>query len=357
MARTNKGPRVEANEFGIYEIRWTLNGRSKRLSTRTKSLPEAQRFMAGWLMEESKDTGASMTISKILDMYMLEHVEEQVIDKMRCIDAARKIENAFGDLYPQDLTADRIADFKRTRRYNNGGKQITDGTIRRELVTLIAALNFAKKQRKVSAADIPAIALPPMAPPKDLWLDEREEQIFWDIAAETSGERLSRVHRFVAISLETAARRRSVERLRWSQVDLEAGLIHFNRDGRRQKNKRRVPVPISDRLKPILMRAAMENDGSEYVLDNCSSVQRQFMYLTNKFATHNSEKAAKMTPHTMRHTWATLAARAGVDLYEIAGVLGDTLATVERNYLHHAPEHLRSAINFKNGLHKIQNRQ
>jgi integrase len=54
-----------------------------------------------------------------------------------------------------------------------------------------------------------------------------------------------------------------------------------------------------------------------------------------------------MTPHTLRHTWATLAARAGVDLYAIAGVLGDTLSTVEKNYLHHAPDHLRGAINFK----------
>jgi integrase len=52
-----------------------------------------------------------------------------------------------------------------------------------------------------------------------------------------------------------------------------------------------------------------------------------------------------LTPHVCRHTWATLAARGGVDPYAIAGVLGDTLATVTANYLHHAPDHLRSAIN------------
>jgi hypothetical protein len=92
---------------------------------------------------------------------------------------------------------------------NATGKALgrTDGTIRRELVTLIAALNYARKQRKVNASDIPVIALPPMAPPRDLWLDEREEQALWDLAAATSGERLSRAHRFVAIALETAARR------------------------------------------------------------------------------------------------------------------------------------------------------
>src|SRR5260221_7389331 len=62
------------------------------------------------------------------------------------------------------------------------------------------------------------------------------------------------------------------------------------------------------------------------------------------------ERAAvmrKATPRTLRHTWATLAAQAGVPLWEIAGGLGDTLATVMKNYAHHAPDHLRKAINFR----------
>jgi integrase len=349
MARTNKGPRVERNEFGIYEIRWTLNGRSKRISTRTGSLPEAQRFLAGWLLEENKETGPAMTVAKVLDLYLLEHVEEQVIDQQRAINTCRMIENAFGDLFPSDLTADKIAAYKRERK--SAGRK--DGTIRRELVTLIAALNYARKQRKINAGDIPVIALPPMAPAKDLWMDELEEQAFWDMAEKTSGERLSRVHRFAAIAMETAARRRSIERLKWSQIDLHHGMINFHSDGRRQKNKRRVPVPISDRLRPVLERAFAEGQGSEFVLDTPVSIQRDFVRLVKQFSAVNREKAAKMTCHTLRHTWATLAARAGVDLYQISGVLGDTLATVEKNYLHHAPEHLRHAVNFKkNGLRK-----
>jgi hypothetical protein len=42
-----------------------------------------------------------------------------------------------------------------------------------------------------------------------------------------------------------------------------------------------------------------------------------------------------------------LAARAGVDLFRVAGVLGDTIATVERAYAHHCPDHLRAAVNFR----------
>jgi integrase len=54
-----------------------------------------------------------------------------------------------------------------------------------------------------------------------------------------------------------------------------------------------------------------------------------------------------VTPHVLRHTWASLAAMNGVSLWDIAQVLGDTIATVEANYLHLTPGHLRGAINHK----------
>lgn len=348
MARPNKGPRLEQNAFGVYEIRWTTNGRSKRVSTRETGIQEAQRFLAGWLQEAQQENGASLTVKQILDTYMAEHVEEQVIDQRRIFDIAKNLIADMGDLTPEELTPQRIALYKKRRRDGIvNGREVKDGTIRRELVTLNAAFNHARKHRRISADDIPNIALPPQPAPRDMWLDESEEEAFWNMAAATSGERLSRLHRFVAIALETSARRRSIEGLRWKQIDLDAGLIRFDDDGKRQKNKRRVAVPISDRLAPILRRAFDERGDSDYVLDTPFSIQHHFEALVSRFAAAHGERFAKITCHTLRHTWATLAARAGVDLYEIAGVLGDTLATVERNYLHHAPDHLRRAVNFK----------
>lgn len=347
MSRPNKGPRLEQNSGGFYEIRWTENGRSKRVSTRATSLQEAQRFFAGWLTES--DTAASeagtLTVKQILKFYLNTHVEEQVIAQERAILAARNIELDMGDLTPRELTAERIAKYKRRRRSGElNGRAVTDGTIRRELVTLVAALNHARRHRKIQ--DTPAISLPPIPPPRDLWMDESEEQAFWIIAESTNGDRLSREFRFVAIALETAARLNSVVGLRWEQVDLDAQIIRFDKDGKRQKNKRRVAVPISDRLLPVLKRAFAERTG-DFVLDNDTDIRRAFNRIVSQAASTIDKRLAAVTPHTLRHTWATLAARAGVDLYEIAGVLGDTLATVERNYLHHCPNHLRGAINFK----------
>ena len=52
----------------------------------------------------------------------------------------------------------------------------------------------------------------------------------------------------------------------------------------------------------------------------------------------------KVTPKTLRHTWATWAAQRGVSVWLIAGMLGDSVETVERNYMHHSPDHLRGAL-------------
>jgi integrase len=348
MPRPNKGPKLELNESNVYEIRWSEKGRSKRVSTRTGNLQEAQRFFAGWILEAETARVAATTFNlrRILGDYTREHVEEQVIDQRRIQDCLRPIEAEFGDLMPCDLTSDRIAAYKQKRRNGELGRKVQDSTIRRELVALVAALNHAVKQRRLEGRDVPHIAMPPNPPSRDFWLNEREESAFLGLAAQTSGDRLSRIHRFVAIALDTAARRKSIETLKWDQVDLSAGVIHYESNGKRQKNKRRVPVPISDRLRTLLERAYNERT-SEYVLDTPYSVQHHFDALTARACKEIGQKFSYLTIHDLRRTWATLAARAGVNLFQIAGVLGDTMATVERAYAHHCPDHLRAAVNFR----------
>ena len=343
--RTNKGPRIELNPAGLYEVRWTINGRSKRLSTKTADMQEAQRFLASWILDTRKSP-ASVDTKSILTSYREEHVEEQVIDKRRIDDCFRPLYAEFGDLMPQELTCDRVAKYKVNRKNGTHGRAVTDSTIRRELVALKAALNHAVKQKRVNPSDVPAISLPPEAPSRDFWLNEAEEHAFVLLAAQTSVIRLSRIHRFVVLALETAARRKSIETLRWEQVDLLAGVIRFDKDGKRIKKKRRVAVPISDRLRPILERAYQERT-SEFVLDTPYSVQHHFEALTARASQRIGLKFTNLTIHDLRRTWATLAARAGVNLFQIAGVLGDTVTTVEKAYAHHCPDHLRGAVNFR----------
>lgn len=293
-----------------------------------------------------KKNQPAVTISQVLKFYYDGHVTSQCIDWMRQKLAMQKLEELLGaEQQIGSLAPLMMLDYARQRK-------VAAGTIRRELTVLTAAINYAVKHKLLSAADKPHIALPPAPPPKDIWLSEVELKQLIEEAVYTFGA-MSRVHRFVVLASNTAARKQSILSLTWAQVDLEAGVIHFEADGKRQKGKRRVPVPISRELSamlhhPLLTEERIEGGPEGHVCFSRHSIQDKFNELTRRCAEKTgNRKFLKVTPHTLRHTWATLAARAGVDLWQIAGVLGDTVGTVQKNYLHHCPDHLRGAVNFR----------
>jgi integrase len=45
-----------------------------------------------------------------------------------------------------------------------------------------------------------------------------------------------------------------------------------------------------------------------------------------------------VSPHTLRHTWITWAAQAGVPFFEISTHFGASTRIVENVYAHHAPD-------------------
>jgi site-specific recombinase XerD len=54
-----------------------------------------------------------------------------------------------------------------------------------------------------------------------------------------------------------------------------------------------------------------------------------------------------VSPHTCRHTWASLALQNGVDIYSVAKTMGDTVKTVEQTYGKVTTESLRSAVDWR----------
>lgn len=154
--------------------------------------------------------------------------------------------------------------------------------------------------------------------------------------------RLTRIARFVVLALDTAARSKTIERLKWSQVDFTQGVIDYREPGKAITKKRVVPVPISTRLRPVLERMFNERV-SEYVLDHPGSTRKAWELFRADIGMPNLDR------HDLRRTWATLAAQNRVSMWQIAGVLGDTLATVERHYLWHHPDNLHNAVNARFG--------
>jgi integrase len=127
-------------------------------------------------------------------------------------------------------------------------------------------------------------------------------------------------------------------------VDFGQNVIDLREPGRRISKKRRVSVPISDKLLPILRDAYAEGLGGGAavvgpVLRSGATTRKAFETFIAK---HGFDGVVR---HDLRRTWATLRAQRGVSLFDIAGVLGDSYETVVKHYAHHAPDHLRSAVN------------
>jgi integrase len=333
---------LEKHDNGVYYIHWSEGRRSKRVSTRAKDLAAAKAFLAQWLvMEREQPTAATgFTVSELWKLYDIKHVERNMAAPETARFSWKNLEPHFGAMALAAIDQDCVEEYEKKRRSGKIGRKSGSATVRRELITLRACLNWcAEPKRKIiDPKDIPAFDLPADSAPRDRWLSLDEIDRLHVAATELRrGERLSRVERFLWLALETAARKEAILDLTWDRVDFEAGVIHYDVPGRKVTKKRRASPPISDRLLPVLKRAYKERR-SDLVMDNKAAVWR----LLKTAAEH--AKVAGVSPHVLRHTAASHMARGGVPLYHIAGVLGNSVTMVEKVYAKHSPEALRSAV-------------
>jgi len=373
MPRANNGPYIKPNRYGVYEIRWSEGGRSCRRTTGSKDPHFAQKALAHFILLEEraalaeKSEGHLMVAECIGDPevpgkdYWHEHVVPKVAAKERARLNRLKLIAHFGALAVRDITPDDVQDYvdrrsskprhlwtERARKLGPLGRPSCPHTISTELSTLNAAINHARKKQRLPREHQPFIQLPGTSPPRDRWLTEDEADALLAAACEPQirqkdKKRLPRVYIFVALALNTASRKAAIEQMKWTQIDFERRRIYLNPEGREQTKKRRPTVPISDELLPILTRARAETN-SDYVLGHPGAIRTAFDNAVVRAGLEATGKK-KATPHVLRHTWGTWAAQGGMSMFDIAGVMGDTVETVTKTYAHHHPDYLRDAVN------------
>lgn len=313
-------------------------GVMKRKPLGTHLMSEAQHKFDEWAM----DRGGEIHLRALSKQYELEQLDN--VKNWRCRELQMRLLNAaLGDKHVRDLTSNVINDYVRRRcagkiaYEGREGRKVKENTVRNEIITLKAIIAHAIKNNRIDSRTVPQIAVPSDAPPKTLTLSRDEVNQFLSCAKWSSPSWV-----FLLLISQTACRKAAAENLKWSQVDLDRRLIHFGA-GEVQSTKRKVTVPMNDLLHFELSQLEREH---EYVIPGPA---RSMTYAFRKtvrlaFDWNANPKFLKCTPHTFRHSWATNAAADGVSPAIIAGVLGDSIATVMKNYVHLNPEHLRSAM-------------
>lgn len=323
---------LHQNKNGFWEIRWTENRGDRYVvrshSTREKERAKAETYRRVWVkaqQEMDRQSAPPPTMKEILGAYELNantrrvgQTQYYIVDRLRSF---------FGNLTPQDIGEKEVMEYRRHRG-------VADGTLRRELGVLNAALNFAVRKKMIAPGDVPHIDLPAGGQIREVYLTPSEEAAFMEALKKEHGTRFAL---FCWIALRTGARKGAIETLTWDRVDLDARIIDYRDPRAKVSKKRRVPVPIDDVLLPVLRQARLFSGPEPAV------VGRHIQYQFEQFRLRYPE-FEKVTPHVLRHTAATRWLRDGLSLWDVAGLLGDTVETTTRVYGHHSTSDLRAAM-------------
>jgi integrase len=213
----------------------------------------------------------------------------------------------------------------------------------KDLTNLRAAINHHRNEGLHD--QIIAVWVPPANPPRDKWLTRKQAALLLRTLWRQPGTK--HIARFVYIALYTGRRVTAVCSASYDRedgrpwMDTGAGML-WPPAGRKEKKKRQPAIKLPDKVASFL-RAA-ESRGARYVVQwgglPVTRIDRRLREAAERVG------LAGITPHVMRHTAATWMMQAGTDIWEASRYLGMTVATLERVYGHHRPEHLEGARTF-----------
>ena len=253
MGRRNQGPKLRwLKKRRCYYIAWSEGGRSRERSTGTTDREKAEIYFAGWLADRQKRSGprdpSEVLVTDCLADYAESAVRRAEAGKVMCPDRiayaitplAAFFEGRACDFVDEDICRD----------YGHW-RQRAAGTIRRELGVLRAAIREAVRKNIVTREI--AVELPIAAAPKSRWLT-REEGAALLRAARQSTKAARHLSTFILIGLYSGKRKEAILSLRWSQVDLRAGVIAWERQTGPRTTKRRGRNPVNPKLLNHLRR-------------------------------------------------------------------------------------------------------
>lgn len=352
-----KPPRLLQEDNGNWYVYFARNGRAARTSLRTDDQAIAIQRFEGWLETHNMMRPSSNPIiGNCLDMWFHGWIEGRMLSESRYPSLINNLKVFFGRKRVKDISRADAQQYTKMRERGDIGRcRAASGTIRKELQCLRASLNFMCDrvepiELRIDRMILPYIELPPPSPPRDRVLTIEEEQMVMDYVDNLPPPKppagighnqpplIPRITKFVYMCKYTAQRKTAILELPWDRVYIDRKQINFLPTGRLQTSKRRPFIPMDNRLADFLVRAKAEST-SKFVCDGTKNIDNEWKKMVKATGIEG------LTPHVFRHTWATRAAMDGISMDKIAAFLGDTVATVEKNYKHLSPEYLSDVVN------------
>lgn len=330
---TDRSGKLKSN---IWYIQYQQGGRTKRVSTRYRiglCDKEAQIALHSLALEQhhpSAHPAEDWFVKEILETYYVEHAQYLKTNEHSRYHQKRLVEH-FGHFRVTQVTSAPVD--KYVRECQKQGR--SNGTTRRELAYLTAALNHAQRNGRILY--VPKFKMPPAPQPRERVLSVDEIARLFDACT------TPHVRNFVLLMLNTGQRPGTVEDLKWEQVDFETRIIHFERTGKAQTNKRVRPIPMNDVVYQLLLELNAISQ-TDYVLEfkgkHAGCVKRAFDKACDKAGLE------KVSRYTLRHTFGTHLYNQGIDLKTISDFMGHaSTQTTSKHYLKANMDLLRNTVN------------
>lgn len=351
MPRPAKGARL--HKFKHRPHWYIRDSGQKDQSTGLTSREEAEKALAAYIATKGREGAANepanITCDEVLAIYAEEH-GPTVSAPERLGYAIEALVPFWGALKVAHIKGETCRRYAKTRnkvtRRDKDGEAVefapvSDGTIRRELNTLQAAVNYSHREGYITSA--PIVTLPPKPNSKDNWLSrDQAARLLWH---SYRGHKAKHLARFILIALYTGTRKDAILRMGFEPntvggwFDLDRGVMYRMSEAERVTAKRRAPAPIPRQLLAHLKRWKAEGCvwAVEYQGARVGDIKRAFAKACD------SANLTETTPHTLKHTAITWALQSGAEIWEAAGYFSTSAETIERTYGHHSPKYQESA--------------
>ncbi|HOF40643.1 MAG TPA: site-specific integrase [Candidatus Hydrogenedentes bacterium] len=235
---------------------------------------------------------------------------------------------------------DHVEAFK--RRYLEGAeplrKAVGPRTVNEALGALRAVVNRAQRQKWYTGPNpFAQVEMLPEPKRRPAWLAKEQIESVLE-AAELHGRN---AHLFFAQCLYAGMRKDEALNARWEWYDLGKGLIHIAEGhGWTPKTGNRT-LPLHSRLREILREYGPPANGQGYLIapEKAWGKNRYRFEIRRTFdAVAVAAGLSELTPHVLRHTFASQLAMAGVSLWKISQFLGHTTMRTTQIYAHLRPE-------------------
>ncbi len=230
------------------------------------------------------------------------------------------LEPALGHIRAMDLTPKHVEDLIGQMKSAGYGSR----TIDLRLETLRKVLRRAERNRMIPRMPV-TIQL--IREPRQL------PRYVTPASLEKWLSNLTPEHRLRAeLSFNTGISDRDLGKLTWDNFNRELRLITY----KRPKTKKPIPIPLNARAMEILDILEAQKQGP-YIFKGIASV-------TKAYTTASRKSGVKVTPHMLRHTFATSLLSKGTPIGHVSKLLGHGDISTTQIYADVLPEYLRNAV-------------